>query len=974
MIKFRIFGLQIIMLAIALAACKPKDVLLKDFQIESGFDISLAAREPLIQDPVDFEFNEWGDALVLEMPGYPLEDKQSRLKALKDKNHDGIYDEQILFAENLRMATSVLPYKSGVLVSAPPYLLYLKDEDHNYQVDAVDTLMGGFSTGNLQHNYNGLTYGLDNWIYAANGGNSGKPYWWNDTTSAVDLRGQDIRFNLNQKRMERIGESSGGFGLAMDDYGRIFETHNLTHVSQLVFPDRYIGNRRLLMENSLSNISDHEENGLARIYPIGEQESRVNHPEQSGYFSGSCGITFYGGGAFGPGYENTIWVADVVLNLIHVDKVSASGAGLNASRVLHKKEFLASRDRSFRPVNMTVGPDGVLYVVDMYRAVIEHPEWIPDDLEKSMDLNAGKDKGRIYRITRQGSKQPPFDFEKLKSVAGRIESLGHPNQWVRKTAHRLLIENAISDSETVELINALKSENSFKRLHAMWILSAKNYLQSDDLVAMLGDAIPAIRENALIVSESINQRDDELNKACIQLLIDENQRVRMQAALSLSMWSEAQTKENWSLIKQNLLKGAAMPSDAWNVAAVTIEAHFSPVEIFKAGEIQNNSDLVKSLALSCSNSVEQSAGVLRTLVGSTLSTTAKSEVVDQLLKGSVTGPGKSLLSYFETLEKSGDLRLVKSLNELRTKYQLPTSTQFIALSKVALTRVADNSLPDSVRLQQLAMLSSLSYPEKADVLFQCLSNAQPLAIQEEALRQLSTYQEAEIGKKIVSIWKQLGPRTRRLASDLLLYIEIHHDALLTGLENGTINIGEMNFDLERRRTLLWWTDNAATKRRAEKLFSDVGVVTRQQAIDKMKDALTLRGNSGNGAKVFQTICSNCHLFGTVGKEVGPVLTEISRKSKETLLHDILDPNAATDPRYISHRLVTQQGTVHMGIVKNETDQSITIMKMGGESVTVQKSDIKEFNSLGTSLMMESLEGSMNLQEMADLLAYLQNIN
>lgn len=267
-------------------------------------------------------------------------------------------------------------------MAAPPYLLFVHDDDQNYVPEKVDTLMGGFSTGNLQHNYNGLTLGLDNWIYAANGGNDGSPYWWNDTTTRMDLRGQDFRFDLETKTLERLGESSGGFGLTMDEYGRVFETHNMEHVSHLVFPDRYINGKPLLVDNTLENISDHEENGTARIYPIGEQESRVNHPEQSGYFSGSCGIMYYGGGAFGPEYNNTVWVADVVLNLVHVDKLKPNGTSFTASRVLEKRDFLASTDRSFRPVNMSVGPDGNIYLVDMYRKVIEHPEWIRMTLKR----------------------------------------------------------------------------------------------------------------------------------------------------------------------------------------------------------------------------------------------------------------------------------------------------------------------------------------------------------------------------------------------------------------------------------------------------------------------------------------------------------------------------------------------------------------------------------------------------------------
>jgi putative heme-binding domain-containing protein len=272
----------------------------------------------------------------------------------------------------------------------------------------------------------------------------------------------------------------------------------------------------------------------------------------------------------------------------------------------------------------------------------------------------------------------------------------------------------------------------------------------------------------------------------------------------------------------------------------------------------------------------------------------------------------------------------------------------------------------------MSLIALLPYRDKAEVLFLCLDNTQPLTIQEAALKQLADASEPSIGSKLVDRWVELGPQVRRGASDLLLYKKIYHDALLTGLEKGIINIGEMNFDLERRRQLLWWTDNEDTKRRAAAFFSDAGVTTRKDAIDKMKEALVLTGSSTKGASLFQTMCGNCHVYGSAGQEVGPVLTEINRKSKESLMHDILDPNAAVDTNYINHRLETNSGDIHIGIVDNETDEFITIKKMGGEKVTTYKSNIKSFTSMGTSLMMEGLEANMTTQDMADLLAFLQN--
>ena len=958
---------------IILVSCNSEPQAPTGFKIEAGFNLQLVAQEPLIKDPVDFEFNENGEALVLEMPGYPFEDKQSRIVLLNDKNKDGVYDDRSVFADNLQLASSFLPYKKGVLVAAPPYLLYVKDLDGDKKADAIDTLMAGFSTGNLQHNYNGLTYGLDNWIYAANGGNDGEPYWWNDSTRRMNLRGQDFRFNLETKTLERLGESSGGFGLGMDEWGRLFETHNLTHISHPVFPDRYLKDKRILQERTLENISDHDENGLARIYPVGEQESRVNHPEQSGYFSGSCGIMYYGGGALGEEYTQTVWVADVVLNLIHVDKLSASGSSFQASRMLEKREFLASTDRSFRPVNMTVGPEGAMYVVDMYRKVIEHPEWIPDEIEKTLDLEAGKDKGRIYKITRAGVKNS-IDISQLKSTAGLISSLQHSNQWVRKTAHRLLMAAELEESNFATLAQLLSSENEWSRLHAMWILSVKGKLSASQLLLLLADRSSGVRENALVVAEKIINADNDVLNRCKDLLNDPDKRVRMQAALTLSTLDAKIFKKHKDDLVKLLADAANTELDDWTVAAISLAAQQSAAELFSHLVSNNivNLRLLSSLALVCSNSEPDMKVILESLSSSTINSETSGEVIHQLTQGNVDFPGNTMVHYIQAMEKTEDKNLLPELAALRNRLQLSPSPQFLKYSRKALQQVLNHSLPDSLRLQQMALMELLPYKEKAEVLYQCLQNTEPLKLQEDALRQLSQFREPEIGWRVVKLWKELGPHTRRYASDLLLYIETNHNALLTGLEQGTINIGEMNFDLERRRTLLWWTDNEDTKKRAEKLFSDAGVTNRKDAIEKMKPALLLNGSAMNGEKVFESICSNCHVYGLKGKEVGPVLTEINRKSKESNLHDILDPNAAVDTKYINHRLVTSSGELHMGIVEAETDQYITLKKIGGEKVTVAKSEIKTFTSMGTSLMMEGLENSMTHQNMADLLAFLQN--
>lgn len=949
-------------------SCISKQKSLPGFELEDGFNLSMVASEPLITDPVDLEFDAYGNTLVLEMPGYPYEDSSSKVIMLKDTNQDGKMDLAKTYAENLNMASSILPYEKGILVAAPPYLLYCMDENKDEVVDKVDTLMGGFSTGNLQHNFNGLSYGIDNWIYAANGGNSGKPYWWGDSLNAMDLRGQDFRFHIKQKKLERIGESSGGFGIAMDEYGRVFGTHNLTHVSQIVFPDRYIQDKKLLFEHTLNNISDHEENGLARVYPIGEQETRLNHPEQSGYFSGSCGITYYDGGAWGKENDQTIWVTDVVLNLIHADKLNKTQSSFHASRILNKREFLASTDRSFRPVNMKVGPDGNLYVVDMYRKVIEHPEWIPDEMEKTLDINNGKDKGRIYKISKFNTNSS-FNVKAFLDESTCIASLSHPNGWVRKTAQRLLVEKNISVDGKNKLKTLANSNNGYPTLHAMWILHELGALDTKTLEKCLMNNDAGVRENAVIVAEQY-LNDKIIQDKILALLVDKDDRVKMQAALSLSMMPKQMSLSLQEKIISKM-KEQSVRENEWNIGAFTLAAKHFPIEALQAlAPNQSNNQLISSLALQLRDSAEGIVKILDIIAPLKENKALIVDIVKQFNQSSKPLHHSSIQSIFSQIE-SDDIRAMAALTKLSRRFGISPSDKFLAVSKEALGQLLDPTLTEKEKLALMEIIQLIPYQQKSETLFSCLKNQVPLKIQEEALRQLSTYQEKEIGRRLIEIWSELSPSTRRFASDLLLYVDIHHDALLGALETGKIQIGEMNFDLERRRMLIAWDDNPAIRKRASKLFSDEEIISRKDVIAKMKPALSLKGVPAEGEKVFQAICSNCHRYGNIGNEVGPVLTEINRKSKESIMHEILDPNAAVNAQYISHQIKTKDGMMHIGIIDSENDESVVMKKMGGEKISFNKKDIAKMNSMGKSLMMEGLEGSISQQQMADLLSFLQ---
>ncbi len=981
----------------AAAQAESNEDILKSIVLHPDFDLELAVREPLVFDPVDLEFDALGRAFVIEMPGYPFPKEEGRVVLLEDSNQDGEWDKRTIFAENFPVATSLMPYKDGLLVASPPDLIFIQDTDGDNVADVREVVLSGLTSDNTQHNFNGLTYGLDNWIYMANGGNTESAHWPNAKDEKLFIGWNDFRIDLEGKRFETIGRTSGGFELAMDDWGRIYETHNMVHISHLLFPGRYLKDLVNTGRDTLVNISDHEENGTSRIFALGEQETRVNHPEQSGYVSGACGTTHYGGGVFPAEFNGNIFVADCVLNLIHRDVLIEDDPAGTAQRGRESIEFIASTDRAFRPVNMTVGPDGALYVLDMHRDVIEHPEWIPDEMEVNMDLDAGRDKGRIFRVVPKVGKLHKVAAYSQDDKDAVIAALSHPNQWNRSTAQRLLVQ--WQDKDTITgITQELESDIPQGRLHAMYTLHGLKELKPKQLTALLSDPHPGVRENALIVAEHyLDQKS--VRKAVYALAQDEHHRVRMFVSLMLGSinrggWGDeidaalntlfdTELTQPWGNLALSTVLGGEpelATATATKLMEKTLEANVKQNDFYARGFLKT--------VMAQSTATQDPKLLLQTLnrVATASDNAALKEVAIQgLLEGlkKYKRPDTSDAEYFPALsealaafESEQDLTLTLAAWELGQYLHAPVSPNQEALLAKAQQVSLDTERPLPERLANLTLLQFAPLVQRVDALFTLLDSRGPRELQQGAAHQISTAGRLPEAQRLLALWDELGPASRSIAVDFLLRKAFNHDLLLTALENRDIAIGQMRFDLERRRYLLW-NKNEDTAARAAKLFNDAGVVTRSEALEKMRPALTMAGDPVRGKQVYLDTCATCHILGNEGTAVGPSLTDISRKSKETLLHDILDPNAAVNSEFIGYTLeidtedVFAEETTFSGIIVADTDSEVTIRLADGVEHTFNRNTLKSMRSSGLSLMPEELESGMEVQHFEDLLSYLQ---
>jgi len=556
---------------------------LKTMRARPGFKVELVASEPLIADPIAFDWSADGRLWVLEMGDYPLgvDGKGApggRLRVLTDADGDGRYDTAVTFLDKLSCPEGMHCWRNGAVVIAGKDLFYAEDTNGDGAADVREVLFTGFSEGNQQHRANGFTYGLDGWLYGANGESDGNVRAVGLSRSAgvspalgaragetpalqsgINIRGQDFRFDPDHRLFEAIGGRTQ-FGLYRDDFGNWFGNNNSTWLWHHFFPVPYLSRNPLLplktTKRTLANYA-----AATRCFPISRTLSRFNDPYAANHVTSANSPVPYRDELFGQDFATSIFISEPVHNLVHREVLEPDGVTFKSHRATDEtnSEFLASSDNWFRPAMLRTGPDGALYVADMYRLVIEHPEWIPKEMQKRLDLRAGADKGRIYRVLPEGvTLRNPPNLASLTS-AQLAAALDSPNGWQRDTAQRLLLERG-DKSVVPTLEHHAKSAKAAKvRIQALWTLGGLKALTTELLLAALKDSSDAVKEQAVKLSEnfarigapasSTARSDVPIQRAVLEasapiaesllaFVADASPRLRYQLAFTLGEWND----------------------------------------------------------------------------------------------------------------------------------------------------------------------------------------------------------------------------------------------------------------------------------------------------------------------------------------------------------------------------------------------------------------------------------------------------
>lgn len=914
----------------------PLDEALKAIHVPKGYEVQLVAAEPLVKDPVAIDWAPDGRLWVAEMADYPsgIDGKPGgRVRILEDLDGDGVYDKSSLFLEGLNFPAGIMSWRKGVLIAAAPDIIYAEDTDGDGKADLRKTLFTGFKQGNQQLRVNGLRWGLDNRVHGANGSHHPGYAAGVKITSPIsdlsfDLGSLDFRMQPDKGLLEPLSGPSQ-FGRARDDWGNWFGVQNSFPLWHYVLEHRYLSRnpdfaapdprRQLRPQNP-------------RVFQATTPQKRFHSFNQSGRFTSACSPMIYRDRVLFSDDQTHAFTCEPFHNLVQHMILKRDGGSFTAERAEAGEaiDFFASEDRWSRPVMARTGPDGALWVVDMYRYMIEHPDWLPEAGKSEMKPHErkGSAQGRIYRIVPKDQPSRPFPRLDQTTSSKLVEKLSHQNGVVRDLAHRLLVERqAVFVTDQLSEM-ATTNESPKARLHALCVLDGIKRLPAGLVKSALHDPHPQLRRHALRLAESRWDSEPALLPEALNLVDDPDSAVRLQAACSLGMSSSSQAGEALARLAVN------DHNDPFIRAAVFASAHLHFDHLAQAA-LEN--------------------GVL----------------IEELLK--LGGKQKSLETLISRLATPG--RKGFTANQFKAlggwlDHHPKVVPGLADVIKTARKSVADQKAPIELRLSATSLLGRQSDHLAPDqtLLTQLLAPRSPGLLKLAAIDTLVRMAPAKLPEILLQGWTDHSTKERTRILDTLLRRPAWAKACLAAIQKGTI--APTDLDASRRQLFLTHPD-PAIRSEASQLLNASPSQDRKKQIESFRAALKLTGHKAKGREVFDKLCAVCHLPPKGLPMNGPDLRSITDRSKEGLFSSILDPNQSVDPTYVSHTITLPDGTTLFGRVLSENTTHLTLRLLDGTDRQLSRKAIKSLQKTGHSLMPEGLEAAMSHQDLANLVSFLQ---
>ena len=943
------------------------------FDVIPGAKLHVVASEPQIQDPVAFDWGPDGTLWVAEMGDYPNgadwhgpgDEKGApggRVKCLRDNDGDGRFETAHLFLDGLQSPTGVKAWRGGVLVSAAPNIIYAEDTDGDFRADTKRVLYTGLKEGNQQHRANGLRWGLDHWLHLANG-DSGGTVVSKHTGVQVNIRGRDLRIQPDKGLIE-LTSGQTQFGRCRDSDGNWFGGNNSHPIWHYVLEEQYMRRNPHFSPPS----SRHEIAlipGPAPVYPASQTVERFNDFDRANRFTSACSPEIFRDDD--PRYSeseagNFCYVCEPVHNLVHRSVIRRDGATFVSDRAAKEREteFLRSTDNWFRPVMVRTGPDSAVWVADMYRMVIEHPEWIPMHWQDRIDHLAGNDRGRIYRIELLDQKQTAaWKSIRTAPLPHLVKMLDTSNSVVRDMVQQEIYERNSPASGPLlrQLVDELRWPQA--EVPILYLLNHLGELDEEDFSA-------ALRERHLLrhhlraaepgLASSSKLRSVLFDNVIGEVSASSDLQTKIQLAYTLGELDDervgpALVKVVMSDVADRYLRAAVMSS-------------ISP------GNIQQFTATLLQLEVPAH---QQSTEAFGHLVDDLLATAVgfKDRTSLQMLVGSVVGTEVS---------NAAKLRLLSTFFEAARQHNTSVAdlvgeetADFLGRLSLFAQEVAGNE--EASESDRLSALESFGFDpshrsgEQA-VLLKLLSPQHSRELQSRSLRTLGRVGDANAADRVFSEWSTLTPALRDAALSVAVEQQLWISALLDRIEDGRVLPQQVNV---RYRQRLLNHSLEGVQRRARQLFAPIES-NRESIVSGYAQTTTRDPDLSAGKKVFMKQCSVCHRLEGEGKSIGPDLAALSDKSVPAMLVAILDPNRAVEEKYLAYTVLTHAGETRQGLLFEETATSITLAAADGETHTILRNQIDTLDATGKSLMPEGLEQTLSPQDVADVVAYVRSVS
>lgn len=989
---------------------------LKGIELDGPYEAQLVASEPLIFDPVEMTWDAKGRCFVADMIDYPLGPPEgqkplSRIVQLLDPDKTGRYTKSKVFAEHVDHVQGLLPYEDGLIATTRTQILFLRDTNGDGVADDIKPLVEGFNPNHSQLQVSAPRWGLDNCIYFNNGLDPGEIYPSADPSKKMKVTRTNLRWDPATGKLE-MATGNGQFGGCFDDWGHHFFCSNRNPVMFAVMPHEAV------VRNPHAGITQGWEDiaptgADAKVYPL--QLTHTTADAHAGTHTAACGLGVYRGDLM-PELRGEIFVCEPTAQAVVRYHVEPNGASLKATRVGDHKEFFRSHDEWTRPVNVTTGPDGALYICDMYRQYIDHARFFPEAFVKSHNIRAGDTEGRIWRIVPKGAKQASWNDDTPvvmnkdattgvssllvraitpapEKVEDLVAWLGHKNAWQRETAQRLLVEKN-DPAVAIPIQDFLENRSdSLGKAHALGVLFAYGGRVVRAVEAAedgrrksqwLIDAIWDVYEGDPNLLERVQwfwiRGWDELGlpraeksergiPGFVELLqrysSHVSPRVRFNAAV-LHGEHNAYQKERFPIEEDLATILLVDPNDVWIQKAVLsateqrigrTAAVILASEKFLKDYSARKADFVRSLA--SSGAANGNGEDFTALLG-----------VFKTNAGKLTWWKPALLQGLaEGLPKSGSKLGAKTLADLVAKpppaYKdaaVEISTLLAQVDKV----MTDASAPQEQRLAVIPLLAQRKWEQADPIMRTLLAEGQSPEINAAAMAVMRKYTTDKTAPLLYELLPKASPATRR---DIVTLLSSGKTLLgfLQRMDRGEVPksiIGpEQRWGLQRNKT-------PEIKELADRLFGTISG-DRAAVIANYMDVTKMKGDSKKGHEVFKTICITCHRIRGEGVEIGPDITDVRIKPIDALLTDILDPNRICEPRFMAYQVDTKDGRVVAGIVAAESSDSVTLKLAGGVTESVPRGNIKAMKCLDQSLMPVGMEATLNKEQMADLMAFLR---